>query len=204
MTTIKQDIPYVDPTPNVLALVEASVKRIDDLRLETIKYTDVQVGHIKEMAELRDEHSKQIRASEADRLDKIRQVDIGNTAAAAAQALTAIKTLADTTAAALLINQKAVTDTATAQATQLANTVGRIDERIASLERASYEGVGKQRLADPMMAELVAEMKKVSTAQASVPARREGASEMAKIIAGGFGLLLTLVSIIGAVVAFKL
>ena len=129
----------------MIALSEAATKRQDDLRVAGDKYQDMVNAFVGKIGDLRAVHAKELADKEAERLDKIRQVDVTNQNSAAAQALTAIKTLADTTAAALLINQKAVADTATTMATQLANTVSRIDERISLLERSSYEGVGKQR-----------------------------------------------------------
>ncbi len=169
--------PAIDPTANVIALSEAATKRQDDLRVAGDKYQDMVNAFVGKIGDLRAVHAKELADKEAERLDKIRQVDVTNQNSAAAQALTAIKTLADTTAAALLINQKAVADTATTMATQLANTVSRIDERISLLERSSYEGVGKQRVTDPQMERLATQVEALVTNMSKVRGNKEQVKE---------------------------
>jgi len=62
--------PVVDPTQNVLDLVEAAVKRLDDLRVADAR-------HANQLAAVRAEHAKELRVIEKDRLDAIRAVDVG-------------------------------------------------------------------------------------------------------------------------------
>lgn len=123
--------PVVDPTANVIALIEAATARQDDLREETTKRIDAGLIHQQELAKVRDEcardmadirerHSKEIRTLESDRLDKIRQVDVlaGNTASD--RSLIAIQTLATSQAAAAETLRSMVTTTAATIATQTA------------------------------------------------------------------------------------
>jgi len=65
-------------------------------------------------------------------------------------------------------------------------------ERIAALEKSSYTGAGKQAVADPMVEQLIAEMRHVTAQRAADQGRTEGMSDTAKAIIGGLGLLLTL------------
>ena len=140
-----------DPTANVLLLLNAESRRQDNLRAAEMR-------HVQEIASLRAEHAKEIRYLESDRLEKIRQVDVlaGNTAAE--RALVAIQTLATSQAAERETLRSMVANTATTIAAQLATTVATINERIAQLERSSYEGKGKQMLTDPLMERLVNRM----------------------------------------------
>lgn len=62
--------PVVDPTQNVLDLVEAAIQRQDDLR---VSYND----SIRREMELRARHAEQLREIETARLDAIRAVDVG-------------------------------------------------------------------------------------------------------------------------------
>ena len=151
--------PVVDPTANVIALNDASAIRQDDLREMFEKYVDMRFQYNEKIAELHSSHQREMNEKEASRLDSIRHIDIQNAAATATQALTAIQTLATTTAANAENIRAQVTSTATTIATQHAAMASRMEDRIAALERASYEGAGKERVADPIMADFMMEMK---------------------------------------------
>lgn len=154
--------PAFDPSENVKALNEAANKRQDDLREahnalmdSEIRRLDAEAGHLKEISALREHHAKEIRAAETERLNSIRQVDVTAVRTEADRALAAIQTLAATTATNAENLRNALNATAATIAKSTSDTVQQITERIAALEKSSYEGVGKQRLADPMMAELL-------------------------------------------------
>lgn len=161
--------PTVDPTANVIALSEASNRRQDDLRLQseilaqerTIRLEE-SVAHIKELSEIREIHAREMRISEAARLDSIRQVDVTAVRTEATRALEAIQTLAATSARDAETLRTALVNTATTIASQTSETVKQITERIAALEKSSYEGVGKQRMVDPQMAELLAKVERLT------------------------------------------
>lgn len=153
--------PVVDPTENVIALTEAANKRQDDLRelnnklfdckadcLETV--SNIRADHAKElrMQEVRwseelEKRAKEIRESESNRLNAIRQVDVLAVNTAADRAAAAIQALAATTTANAENLRNALNSTATTIATQTSNTVQQITERLAALEKSSYEGKGK-------------------------------------------------------------
>lgn len=135
--------PVIDPTANVIALTEAANQRQDDLRDMNDRRLDAAIKHMEDLAVLRETHSKEIRELESKRLDAIRQVDVLAVNTAAAQALAAIQTLAATTNTNAENLRNALNITATTIATQLANTVAAINERIASLEKGAYTGAGK-------------------------------------------------------------
>lgn len=156
----------VDPTENVKALSEAANKRQDDLRnasdrlhISETRRLEAEVEHVKELAQIREAHAKEMRAAEGGRLDSIRQVDVTAVKTEADRALAAIQTLAATTATNAENLRNALNTTATTIAKSTSDTVSQITERIAALEKSSYEGLGKQRIADPMMVEVMAEMK---------------------------------------------
>lgn len=118
-------VPPIDPTANVLLLVEAAVKRQDDLR-------DLEARHAREIADLRSQHQFQLDLKEAARIDANRQFDqleVRNLAARREQDVEAQRQLVSTTAAAL----------ATSQASANAAT----NERLAALEKALYQGEGR-------------------------------------------------------------
>lgn len=189
----------VDPTENVKALALASAERQDDLREVNdrridaeIRVIQTQVQCAKDMILLRSEHNKEIRLLESDRLDKIRQVDVlaGNTAAD--RALVAIQTLATSQAAAAETLRSMVTNTASTIAAQTSETVSGLTGRIAALEKSSYEGAGKQAVADPMQAEMFAKMERVLTAMAGSTGQSQGQKNFVAYIATGASILIAL------------
>jgi hypothetical protein len=140
----------IDPTANVLSLVDAAVTRIDDMADLRAKLSDEQVKrleaegrHLEEIAKLRAEYSKDTRHLEADRLDKIRSVDVANAAATAAQLLSAVTTLATTQQATAETLRNQVASTATAVANQTERVINPIIERLSLLERATAATSGK-------------------------------------------------------------
>jgi hypothetical protein len=104
--TDRHNEPVIDPTANVLLLVEAAVRRQDDLRM-------MEASHMREVMEMRALHTKEMRAAEAKRIDAIRAVDVGAVATANQAAETRAATLAGQVAAAKdaqLVALKAETD----------------------------------------------------------------------------------------------
>jgi hypothetical protein len=131
-------------------------------------------------------------------------VDVQNGALAAASAADAIRVLAATTAAnaeklrtdlqataATMAKQTA--DVAATMAAQQAGTVAGITERIAALEKSSYEGIGKGRVADPMMAEFMADMKSLLRQQSSSSGKTEGINTSWGVLLGGAGLVVAII-----------
>lgn len=191
----------IDPTANVISLVEAGQTRQDDLRAAQNALTAEKVRHVEAMAQLRAEHSREIRQSETDRLDKIRQVDVLAVSTAADRAQAAIQALAAVTTTNAENLRNALTATATTLATQLATTVAAINERIATLEKSSYTGQGKSTVADPQLAELVLAVNKLMAAGSVGVGKAEGLGLGASILIGAVGLLSTLLGIAGVLYA---
>jgi hypothetical protein len=187
--------PVIDPTSNVIALNDAANKRQDDLREANNKYLDAEFRRLEQTATLRAEHAKEIGALESNRLNAIRQVDVLAVNTAYDRAAATIQTLAVTTTANAENLRNALNTTAATIAAQWANTVAGITERLAALEMSSYEGKGKQSFADPMMAELVAEMKNLREVRATGAGKIEGISASWGVLLGAVALIATLISI---------
>jgi len=182
----------VDPTENVRDLVIAANTRQDDLRTITKELVEAKFEHLQAMAQLRAEHVKELASMESSRLNAIRQVDVLAVSTAADQAQAAIQTLAASTTTNAENIRNALTATATAIATQTANTVNAITERLAALEKSSYEGKGKQTLADPMLVELVAEMKSLRQVTTTNAGKGSGMNAMWGYVVQAIGLLAAL------------
>lgn len=163
----------IDPTKNVLDLVNASNKRIDDIAALSARLVDEKIRRVEDLAQLRSEHSNDIRRLESDRLDKIRSVDVANAAATAAQLLSAVTTLATTQQATAETLRNQVSSTASAVASQTERVINPIIERLSLLERATAATSGKS----------------------------EGLSQGAAILLGALAFIGSLIGIAGALYA---
>lgn len=203
----------IDPTKNVLDLVDMSVVRLNDLRDASQQLTDAKLAHIKEVvelraecaketrnadgkiAEMREEYSKRVRELDADRLEKIRQVDVlaGNTAAD--RALVAIQTLATTTSQNAETLRSMVSQNASTLAAQLDQRMAAVTERIAAVEKSIYTGQGRAAVSDPAMVEMVGEIKRMALLQTANAGQGAGKTAMWGYVVGALGLVLTLLAI---------
>lgn len=166
----------IDPTENVIALSEGQNKRQDDLRALERELFDRDIAHVKELASVRALHQQQLDQKESGRLDSIRQVDREEVTKAALSAQQAIATLAistSTVAETLRAQQEAKGLAAEARQAAFAGEVGK---RLSAVELALSEGKGKQAVADPMMAELVSEMR-ILTAQRAAESGKQAVTD---------------------------
>lgn len=196
----RSDDPVIDPTANVIALTEAGNIRQDDLRAANDRLFKVQIEALRAEITLRAEFAKEIRQLESDRLDKIRQVDVlaGNTAAE--RALVAIQTLATQTTAERETLRSMVANTATTIATQTSETVSQLNLRISQLEKSSYEGAGKQAVADPMMTELIQQVKILTQSGAGTAGEKTGRMSQQQLFMTILALIVALILIGSAVI----
>lgn len=138
--------PVIDPTKNVLDLVTAAIKRQDDLR-------EAESRHVREVISIQSEHSRQMRLTEAARIDAIRSVDVGavNRAAEvsalqattlAAQVATSAETLRTQAAATATANQVALQTLTASFTTAMARELAPLQTAIAELRQVQYQQQG--------------------------------------------------------------
>ena len=127
--------PVIDPTQNVLDLVDAAIRRQDDLR-------ESESRHIREVARLRAEHAEDLRKAETARIDAIRAVDVGAVNRAAEVSAQQATTLAVQVAQSAETLRTQVAAAATAATVALAAALEPIQKDIADLRRAQYEAQG--------------------------------------------------------------
>lgn len=176
--------PVIDPTKNVRDLVDASERRLDDLRESAERLSNVKHDHAKELIDMNASHARELREAETKRLDAIRAVDTAAAAALASQVSTSASTLRDL-----------VATTAAAAATAAAGIYNPLAERIASLERTSYEGSGKATVADPVMARMIAAVEALRTNMAEGVGQKDSRDDSRSHV----GMI---VGIAGAIAAF--
>lgn len=133
----KQGSPVVDPSRNVLDLVDAAIQRQDDLR-------NAGERHTREIVALRADYDEKLREAETGRIDAIRQVDVGNVQRAAeVQAAQALSLASQVTTSAETLRTQ-VAAAANAATIALNAALEPIQKRIDDLTRVQYEGVGSK------------------------------------------------------------
>ena len=201
----------LDPTHNVLLLVsesarhtremrEAEIRRIDDLREADRQLRESETRRINDLTAQAHHYNKELAQSESDRIDALRVVDVNNVALANAKAADQATVLANALATSADKTRAESSAMADALAKQAAAANAELSTRIAALEKANSEGVGKQRVADPMLADFMADMRSMLIAQGTGKGRSEGSNAtVAWIIAGvsvAGGLIATTISLI--------
>lgn len=129
--------PVIDPTQNVLQLVEAAIERQDDLRAASERHT-------RDLIDIHANHSRELAAKETARIDAIRAVDVGAVSRAAEVSATQATTLAQQVATSAETLRGQVSAAATATATALATALEPIIKRIEELSRVQYEQQGQR------------------------------------------------------------
>jgi hypothetical protein len=140
--------PVIDPTQNVLDLVEAAIRRQDDLRQLQTRYTH-QIGEMREthaqyVAELRAQFQKELRQAETARIDAIRAVDVGAVSRAAEVSAAQASTLAASQQASADALRGQVEQARIATADALAQALAPITKSIEDLRAAQYQQQGEK------------------------------------------------------------
>jgi len=193
--------PVVDPTANVIALVEANAKAAERLREADNRYYDEVMKNLKEMTSLRAQHQRELDAGESSRLDSIRKVDredVNKTAVAAQAAITTLATTTNTMAETL--RNQVATVAGVAESRQAA-FAGDVNKRLSALELSSSEGKGKQTVSDPQMEKLTELVATLARNQASGTGKSEGVSWIGMLIMGTVTVLGGLFGIAGVLYA---
>jgi hypothetical protein len=196
----------VDPTANVLALVEAAVKRLNDLQaasdmlrsLETKRTDDLRAAEsrrIDEQLVLRSEYQDKLAMAEAKRIDAIRSVDVNAVAVASERASAQAAVLANQVAQSADALRTLVASTATTMATQAATAAQQFTERLTLLERSQYEGKGKNLVGDPQLAVLMEEVRVLNAQRTTSQGKSEGVHASWLILTGAIAAIATLISV---------
>lgn len=125
----------LDPTKNVLDLVNAAIKRQDDLR-------EAESRHIREVMELRSSYNQQLTRAETARINAIRAVDVGAVNRAAEVSAQQATTLAAQVATSAETLRTQVAAAAAAATVALSAALEPIQKDIQDLRKAQYEAQG--------------------------------------------------------------
>jgi hypothetical protein len=212
--------PVVDPTKNVLDLVQAAIKRQDDLRDAASTLTRSQIESAEKMDALRAENVKAVAdalarkladeaalrayyaerldAAEAKRIDAIRAVDVAAVAVAsqrAADQATVLATQVQQSAEAL---RTLVATTAATVATSQQQLATSLSARLTTLEQAGYQQAGQQKVSDPALAALNAKVDALVVANSDRSGVGTGRSDVIGWMAALFMGLVALAAVMVA------
>lgn len=132
-----------DPTDNVISLVQAYAESQAELRASDIRFNDRQHSHLKEMAALRAEQSKEARVFDREQAKNIREVDMANAVSSATQILNAVNTNASVAERTAQTLRDQVATTATAAENRLTSFSGDVMKRLSAVELSMSKGEGK-------------------------------------------------------------
>lgn len=169
---------YSDPTYNVLQLVNAAVKRLDDLGASERDKNREIIGLNKEILNLHVLYGEKLSFAESKRIDAIRAVDVGAVAIASERSSQQATVLANQVASSADTLRTLVASTATTVANQFSTVTNQLMEKIAALEKSQYVGIGKERVSDPIIAELLAEVKSLKEARSEKTGSGAGMEKM--------------------------
>ena len=145
----------IDPTENVIALVKAETKRIDDLREAEAKRVDAlrlaESQRVNEVMQLRADHNKELIEKESKRMDAIRAVDVAAVAVANDKSVASAALLANAVQTTAETLRSLVAATATQVAESLTRLSEALTERIAKLEVSQSKSEGRQGLSTPII-----------------------------------------------------
>ncbi|GAC1497478.1 MAG: hypothetical protein NVS1B6_03150 [Steroidobacteraceae bacterium] len=197
----------IDPTKNVLDLVESTIRRIDDLRdAENVRVNmaldysrqlrEAESRRVDQEASLRADYTRQLTEAEAKRIDAIRAVDVNAVSVASSRASDQATVLANQVVASADTLRNLVATNATALATQLTQIIGPITDRLALLEKSNYEGKGREVVNSPMMDQLREEVSKLRAERNETTGKSHGVSAT---MAMGFAILAAIVAVLGLI-----
>lgn len=142
--------PVIDPTKNVLDLVDAANRRQDDLRemhnrflAAELRRLQEAVNRVEQISELRAGFAREVTIIHQGHDREIHKMEQDKLAAFRASDEMARITEANRSLAAIQVVERTLNSTATALASQNAENNVEVNRRLAALEKSSYEGAGK-------------------------------------------------------------
>jgi len=127
--------PVIDPTQNVLDLVDAAIARQDDLRA-------MESRHLREVMDMRAKYDEMLREAETARINAIRAVDVGAVNRAAEVAAAAASALAAQVTASADAMRNTVLAAATSARAELAAAIEPIRKDIDDLRKTQWAAQG--------------------------------------------------------------
>lgn len=178
----------VDPTANVISLVNAAIKRLDDLRLAEEK-------RVTQIMELRADHARELSVAEAKRIDAIRAVDVAAVSVASERATAQASVLANQVSTSAETLRVLVAATATTVANQLTSALSPITERLSLLEKNQYQVQGGAAVSSPISAAIADRISLLEKSQNTIAGSGRGKADL-------FGWVVAFIVTVLAITSF--
>lgn len=140
-----KDGPPFDPTRNVLQLVEAAVKRLDDIQM-------LQMHGLNAKLDAHIEYERQLSKAEKGRIDAIREMDSKAIEVASAQARESAGMLAKQLTTSIGGLREFIETVQASSLSQRNLLVEQLSERISALEKNQYQVQGKNEISKTVLA----------------------------------------------------
>ena len=165
----------IDPTKNVIDLVNQEKGRNNDIRLADEKFRDYQIANLEKILNLHIMYQDKLTDKESERIDAVNKVD------AAAVALATEKT-------------NATADLLTRQLTQLSTA---LSDRLSAVETNISLMLGKGSVSEPLIEQVLKEVKILRADMNTSKGASAGRYGLWTIILGVVALVATSLAIIG-------
>lgn len=198
--------PVIDPTANVISLVESQVLRADDLRDMTSLWAErLRVSDSKRLDDLRAAESRRVdeqmhmrsnfedrlASKESSRVDAFRDADRQDADRRSSEAQAAIVALATSTNALKDALQKQTADIAVAVEVRQQAYSSEVNKRLASLESSQSEGRGSSKVTDPQTEKMAAAIETLALSQRSAASKTEGSDKTWAAVVTIIGLAIS-------------
>lgn len=182
----------IDPTANVQKLVEAAIKRLDDLRIaDARRLEDLQSSNdrrVSEIAALRADFAEKLAIAEAKRIDAIRAIDVNAVSIATERATQQANVLAAQVTQSAETLRNLVASSAQTLAAQQDVVAKQFEARLSQLEKSQYTNQGQNQ--PGLSAQMLDRLTSLEKSQNEISGKGAGLSAMWGYVAGAMGIAI--------------
>ena len=165
----------IDPTKNVIDLVNQEKGRNNDLRIAEEKFRDYQITNLEKILNLHIMYQDKLTHKESERINAVNEVD----------------------AAAISLATEKASTTANLLTSQLTQITTDLSERISRIETAQSIAMGKGSVSEPLIEEVLKEVKVLRTDMNTSKGATIGRYGLWTVLLGIFAFVATGLAIIG-------
>ncbi len=182
----------VDPTENVLALVDAQAKSQEKVDEWIIKYVEAiataETRRVNELAEAERRRLDDLAEQKKDYDKQISETQTGQ-----------MKTTSDLVSTQLDKVTTSLSDTINKTADNIAAMLATMDKRLSGVEQFRYETGGRSSVSDPAMLQIAADLKELRTQRAETSGAHQQRSDSSALVFAVISALFGLVGVVGLI-----
>ena len=190
--------PVVDPTKNVEDLVKARDAAFAELRASDQRFLDAQLNAMEKLQTFARETDSHLQKASRESGEKL-ESSLRNAETIRVNELASTRKEYENTIRDMLA--ESVRTTSTLVSTQLVQIQATFDTRVSKLEAFQWQSAGRSSVADPALAQAMAEMagsiQGLTKSETRTDTRRESFGSMGAMIIGGAVLISTIIGVVG-------